>query len=143
MKGLPSRRNFLTWAGGTIGAGLLAPRNSFGLAHRIAADRGRYERCPHGRRISGSRNRLHRRQSGPDAVPLPPATAHGLRLHDAVRLCLKAKTAPAICPEFLSALCGISQRSLRLGLSARLTVCARSVPIEQNALLSRTQAVPF
>lgn len=32
----PSRRNFLTWAGATIGAGLISSRKSLGLAHRLA-----------------------------------------------------------------------------------------------------------
>ena len=40
-----------------------------------------------------ARVRLRRRQSGPDAVPLPPATAHGFWLHGAVRLCLTMDTA--------------------------------------------------
>lgn len=36
MKRLPSRRNFLTWTGAAIGAGLLSSRSAFGLAHRFA-----------------------------------------------------------------------------------------------------------
>ena len=37
MKRLSSRRNFLTWAGATIGAGLFSSQHSFGLPHRVAA----------------------------------------------------------------------------------------------------------
>jgi FtsP/CotA-like multicopper oxidase with cupredoxin domain len=37
MKRVSSRRNFLTWAGATIGAGLFSSRNSFGIADRLSA----------------------------------------------------------------------------------------------------------
>lgn len=36
MKRPPSRRNFLTWTGAAIGAGLVSSRNAFGLPHRFA-----------------------------------------------------------------------------------------------------------
>jgi hypothetical protein len=39
-----------------------------------------------GRRISGSRDRLHCEQPWRDLVTLPSATAHGLRLHGVVRI---------------------------------------------------------
>ena len=55
-------------------------------AHRRQADRRRHQGRRDAGRISGARIRLRRRQSGPDAVSLPPAAAHGFRLHGAVQL---------------------------------------------------------
>ncbi len=53
---------------------------------RRQADRWCDEGCRNGRRISGSGSRLYRGQSWPYVVPLPSAAAHGLWLHDPVRL---------------------------------------------------------
>ena len=62
-------------------------RHSFELTrHRRQADRGRDQGRGDAGRLSGGRIRLRRRQSGPHAVPLSPAAAHGFRLHGAVRL---------------------------------------------------------
>ena len=65
--------------------------------HRLRVDRDRREshgwraqgRCDAGR-LSGGGGGLHSRQSRAHTVPLPPATAHGLRFHGVVRLCVKA-----------------------------------------------------
>ena len=54
--------------------------------HRGQRHGRHYEGCRDAGRLSGNRSRFRRRQSGPDLVPLPPAIAHGLRLHGAVRL---------------------------------------------------------
>ena len=50
-------------------------------ARRRQADRRRHQGRCDARRLPGDRVRLCRRQSGSDAVSLPPATAHGLRVH--------------------------------------------------------------
>jgi FtsP/CotA-like multicopper oxidase with cupredoxin domain len=44
----------------------------------------RHEGCVNARRLPRGGNRLRRRQSGAYPIPLPPATTHGLRLHDPV-----------------------------------------------------------
>ncbi len=55
-------------------------------ARRRQADRRNHQGRRDARRLSGGRVRFRRRQSGADALPLPSATAHGFRLHGAVRL---------------------------------------------------------
>jgi hypothetical protein len=51
-----------------------------------ACNRWRDEGCRDGGRISRSRSGFYGRQSWTHFVPLPPAIAHGLWLHDPVRL---------------------------------------------------------
>ena len=53
---------------------------------RGTGDFGGGEGCGDGGRISGGRDRFLGRQSGAYVVSLPPATAHGLRVYDAVRV---------------------------------------------------------
>src|ERR1019366_1132149 len=53
-----------------------------------ASDVRCHQGCGHARRLPGNGNRFCGRQSGPHAVPLPSAGAHGFRLHGPVRICV-------------------------------------------------------